>query len=725
MGVWRPALLLAVVIFGLLLFNDQKYLFGTKTVEISDWAADSLMVREAKHTMLLHGHYSRWAFYHPGPALLDTLAAGETLFYDQLHLVPSPYNGQLIALCLIMTLFFSMAMSIFARQLGSGGGGYLFFLPLALFLAVWHYSALEGIHVFLGAWPAEPPVLAFLCFVVAVASVAAGSGWELPVLVIAGGWLVHNHVAQPLFVIPLTLLAYAGLLMSCRKITGETEANPGRINKFYTRGWYQFQRAHWIAVVLLILFILPLVVDALHGGDSNAARILVHLRTHHDPGKKLMRSLCYFLTFGSYEGYQPGRADFGHYSGSGMREFVGLHWRTYTLWLGALLGTPILFLVARRRTKEEEHVVAHQAGNFIPWFYVTLTASFILTLIWGIKQDGPMYYFNAYFNYSIYFCLALGLASALARVLMAWTRSPKMGRLRLVVAAFLWISVAGAAVYRSKNFRSNDAFGAPEDQLAASTVERAMVGLPKEAVYFLDCHPWTNWPITIAVALELERLGHPFRVNDNWGIMFGSNHTVRQGGIGATTPLVRWIVVPQSENPDRLKQWPLPGGSALDARNLSEVSPDGQRISFSKDGNFNDFAFFGWSPSDGTWTWSDQQTAMLAFRPLPVLGNAGQGVEMLISAWSFSPPDKADRQRAMIELNGVALGTVYLPINDADIQPVHVWISAAQWHDAVTKGTARLQFDFPDAKSPASVGLGADARLLGGGFRSIEFRAAR
>ena len=227
-GVWRVALLLAVILFSLLLLDNRQYLLATKLHENADQASNSIFVREAEQGFLLHGHYSRWRFYHPGPALLDTMAAGEALVYQKLHLVPTPFNGQLIMLCLAMTFFLSLALSIFARQLGSGRGGYLFFLPLALFFAIWHYSATNGAQVFMSGWPAYTLIPVFLCFVVAVAATASGGGWALPVLVLAGGWLVHNHVAQPIFVVPLTLLAYAGLLIACRRTPGDGAAGTHR-----------------------------------------------------------------------------------------------------------------------------------------------------------------------------------------------------------------------------------------------------------------------------------------------------------------------------------------------------------------------------------------------------------------------------------------------------------------------------------------------------------------
>ena len=177
-----------------------------------------------------------------------------------------------------MALFFSYALCIFAERLGKARGGYAFFLPLALLFGIWHYGAAESVHAFVETWPVCPPILVFLCFLVAVAATASGDGRKLPIVAVAGGWLVHNYVAQPLFVVPLTLLAYGGLLASCRRLPDEPTGRGGAL----TAGWRAFPRAHVVAGVILALFILPVLIDALHGSRSNLSHILTHMHREHE-----------------------------------------------------------------------------------------------------------------------------------------------------------------------------------------------------------------------------------------------------------------------------------------------------------------------------------------------------------------------------------------------------------------------------------------------------------
>ena len=724
---WSVTLLLLGAVAGLQLWNNRELLFHTKLYEAGDFASNSLFVREAKHGWLIHGHYSRWGFYHPGPAFLNTLAAGEALFFNLLHWVPTPFNGQMISLCVVSSAFFCAGVTIFARRLGPGRGGYLLFLPLALLFAIFHYSRVEGGVALIDGWPPSPPIPTFLCLVVSAAAVAAGYGDDLPVLVLAAGWLVHLHVAQPMFAVPITLLAYLGLLVSCRRRPGETAERRGLIG-FLGTGWRRFPTAHRVALIFLALLVLPLAIDALHGRQSNLNRILTHVREYSgEPQKKFIRSLCYFLTFGGYDFYAAPDQVFGRYSAAGMLAYVRAHWVPYTFWVVALLGSPILFLAARRRETATASTVTAETPRrnvFIPWFYVILAAATALTLKWGMKMDGLMYYYNSFFNYSIFYALALALAAALSAFLMAWTNTAVGRRWRPVLALLLWLGVSGAAFERRDYFRLGNGFGTEEDHLLARTTDAAAATLPKDAICFLDCHPWGSWPVAIAMALELERQGHQFYVNDNWEVMFGVKRTIHQVDLSTPRPIVRWIVEPVSDDPARLSHTELGRGVALDWKAIPVLNPAGQRITFSKDGNFEDYAFFGWSPTQGDWTWSDERTALMEFRPQPLPDGDKSGVDMLVTAFSFAGPGSHATQRLEVQFNGEALTTVQLPELNVGTQTVRVPIDAARWQAAVARGVTRLSFAFPDAKSPKSVHMGGDTRLLGGAFREIEFRPA-
>ena len=216
-------------------------------------------------------------------------------------------------------------------------------------------------------------------------------------------------------------------------------------------------------------------------------------------------------------------------------------------------------------------------------------------------------------------------------------------------------------------------------------MKRAAATLPASATCLLDFDPWENWRSATAVALQLERLGHRVRVSESLKIMFGEQRTIQRDTLDQVAPLVRWRIVPQSVDPARLSQWPLLAGASLDTSGLSEVDPAGQRISFLPDGNYREFAFYGWSPAGAAWSWSDQQSALLTFHALPLPAEAPGGVELLISAWNAPLPHAAGLQRVVIQFNGQPLGTFHLPVAGPNIQPLRVLIDAARWQLAARR----------------------------------------
>lgn len=97
---WLVPLLLFLAYAGYLLFAERALLFGHFMLPIGDNAADDLLVFDAKRLRLLHGNYSRFGFYHPGPWFLFVAAAGERVFYDWTGSFRSYLGAQTFALSL-------------------------------------------------------------------------------------------------------------------------------------------------------------------------------------------------------------------------------------------------------------------------------------------------------------------------------------------------------------------------------------------------------------------------------------------------------------------------------------------------------------------------------------------------------------------------------------------------------------------------------------------------
>ena len=112
------------------LLVDNAFLFSAPEYENADMAANSILIEQARRFTLLVGNYSRERFNHPGPAFLYVESWGESLCYDALHVVPTPWNGQLIALSRAERVFRRVGGGrclrldpVVARRRGGPGGG--------------------------------------------------------------------------------------------------------------------------------------------------------------------------------------------------------------------------------------------------------------------------------------------------------------------------------------------------------------------------------------------------------------------------------------------------------------------------------------------------------------------------------------------------------------------------------------------------------------------------
>lgn len=161
--------------------------FSTPIHEDTDYAANSILVNQAVHFQLLIGNYSREGFNHPGPAFLYIQSFGQDLFYSLLHIVPSQYNGQLLAVFVLSGAMIALTMMVLSRRAGS------WLVALFGFGAI---LLLTGSSVgWASAWMPYVYVAPFLLAVVAGASVATGALEDLPFFILAVCLLVHGHIA--------------------------------------------------------------------------------------------------------------------------------------------------------------------------------------------------------------------------------------------------------------------------------------------------------------------------------------------------------------------------------------------------------------------------------------------------------------------------------------------------------------------------------------------------
>ncbi|WP_447751989.1 hypothetical protein [Pseudomonas nicosulfuronedens] len=240
-------LLLWVLLYGAvaaLIMLSSRGLIGAVNVEIGDFAANSLLIQDAKTFDLLVGNYSRVGFNHPGPAILYVLAAGEWLFHDVLHWVPSPFSGQLVAIALY-NAFWILQMLLLFRRFSLPAS--LACLGLATFAVV---AAFENHSFFSGAWFPELYFFPFAVALLALARLGSGAGDSLGLLGLSTGFLVNGHASfAALLGVMLVVVLLGNFLL---------ESGPRRVA---TLGFLKLNR-WWLlfGVVVLLLFFVPLLI---------------------------------------------------------------------------------------------------------------------------------------------------------------------------------------------------------------------------------------------------------------------------------------------------------------------------------------------------------------------------------------------------------------------------------------------------------------------------------
>jgi hypothetical protein len=242
-----------VLVLAVLLVRNA-FLFSAPEYEDADMGANSILIEQARRFTLLVGHYSREHFNEPGPAFLYVQAWGESLFYDALHLVPTAWNGQLIGLYALNALFAASVVAVGYGWTRSIGGAAATLAAVAL-LGALHPTA------FSSDWMPYVFVPAYLAFVVAIASVAAGRGQDCWLAALAGWFLIHGYAAFLLFVPVLAVAAVAAILW--RRWRENVKAGKSDIERTL---FSPPARRVWIPVAAIsAVFALPIVVElALH-----------------------------------------------------------------------------------------------------------------------------------------------------------------------------------------------------------------------------------------------------------------------------------------------------------------------------------------------------------------------------------------------------------------------------------------------------------------------------
>ena len=248
-GRRRPWWVIAAPLAALfvLLCVRNRFLFTTRLYEEADMGANSILVEQARHFTLLVGNYSRDHFHHPGPAYMYVMAAGESVFWAGLHVVPTAWNGQLLAIYALNGMFVALVVGVGYGWTASLRGA------AACFAAV---VALAAVHpaVLSSDWMPYLYVPAYIAFLVAAASVAAGHGRDAWILALTGWFLIHGHACFLFFVPVISCAVLAAVLWPWRHRRRDLGAS--------VRAFFATQRRVWVPVaVISAVFAFPIIVN--------------------------------------------------------------------------------------------------------------------------------------------------------------------------------------------------------------------------------------------------------------------------------------------------------------------------------------------------------------------------------------------------------------------------------------------------------------------------------
>jgi hypothetical protein len=203
---WLWPLLFLVAYAAALAWQQHLLTSGVVFVPIGDHAADDILIVEAKQFQLLHGVYSRFGFYHPGPLILQVAALGELALVDWLSWFSSYAAAQSFAVALLHGIALAVTLRLWLLVTGNG---LVALLAVAIVPAIIAHAGSPGILV--KYWLAHSVVAGATMVATCFAGLfLRGPNW-LPLLALGGVIMVNGHVSfvsiAPALVIATVLVA--------------------------------------------------------------------------------------------------------------------------------------------------------------------------------------------------------------------------------------------------------------------------------------------------------------------------------------------------------------------------------------------------------------------------------------------------------------------------------------------------------------------------------------
>jgi hypothetical protein len=493
----------------------NAFLFSTPEYETADMAADSILIEQARRFTLLVGNYSREGFNHPGPAFLYVESWGESIFWALLRVVPTPWNGQLIALYLLNAGFASCVVAVVYGWTRSARGVLAAGAVLALF-GFLHPA------VFNSDWMPYVCVPAFLTFVVSLASASAGRSADAWIAGLSGWFLIHGHAAF-LFIVP----AMAAVPVAVRTWPGVHGDDLREFLRDVLARW-----RIWLPVVVIsALFALPLILQWALIGPGN---------------------------FAAYFAYQSGGRAGGHTIAQVVDYVLWFWWPHANAWAAPLILALIAGLLTRR-------LPPGPARRFCCSLLLVDALSFVLVagyVVAGVDEINQ--YYICYFSWVNPVVLVLVSVIAVAELIASAGRRKAVGGIR-GGRAVRWPGLAGLAVTTVAAVAAWWVFAvAPATQLTTVYVdpENPHAGYGTDAMLpagvaamgalaagrtIVLTFPHNGWSTVTGILVQAERTGVRACVADrHWKFMLTSQFICTRAQLAGGYPM---SVYPTGEQP--------------------------------------------------------------------------------------------------------------------------------------------------------------------------------
>lgn len=670
-----------------------RFYFVVPTAEHGDFAANAIQIWGAMHFRDILGNYSRFHFHHPGPAFFYVYGLGELLFYHLLAIVPSPNAAHSLAGLILQSWFFAAGISTLARYFPKHC-----MLPI-ITACCCHFFLTE--YAFTSIWPPHQLLMPFFCALLSGSALMIGDFDALLLFVLSSCFCVHGHVAQPLFVGPLALLAGIGAVIHLARL--QPSDSPFHRLKGAVRTFIKDWRTQ-VGAAIIGLFLLPMFLDLLRGRNSNFAAILAHLQNTPVTSNSFGNTLVYYL-------------DFLHYWGSSnlphgaVLENLMAHSASVLIW-AAIAIFPVGWLLSRNRNKSASCANGGKlsTASFVIAAMISVAALVPPLIAWGIRMEGGMYVFNTFFFYAI---LAVILAIATGLVFLNLRPS------RFVTAAFVvpFVTMITVKAWHEPMAQNID-ITVPHLQgvLTKLSIDKRHLSFRQKLFVYLIFPDPRLWPDAAMIASDLSQHGIAWRIPPQWAFLFGREHALSKEDATKLSGAV-WLKLMPGK--------PIPSSGFIRLRSgvyvtaLPRAEVDVNPARFPLDYSIGSKLFSsaaGMAPVDkgANFRWSVGPETIVAFQIHPT----SRDVAITLDFTPFTLAPKLKRQRFTVEFSGVVIGHYSLS-RRGNLQIV---IPSLVWNAAYARtGTAELAFSWENATSPASLGINSDVRKLAISFRSISF----